>query len=255
MDRTYIESNRIVSRYLSGDLTVREARDFEKYCLDHPDVLNSLPIPVRVKAKMQRKPGVELEPTDFDPTATDTSIDAAGLDDEDDDDTSSSGFRGLPADTRRWVVILGVALAVAIAGIAVLMVQANGMEKQLAAAQRSAKSLQLRAPGSVQEYRARPSAARPGSPTINVGSPNPPQLIELRLDMSEGKYNMFLVTIDNVSDGRAMQIRRVARDTNGELRIGLNSSAFTPGDYDIKLEGYTWRGDTVPMGWVRLGMK
>jgi len=57
MDRTYIESQHIVQRYLSGDLSVREAREFEKYCAEHPDVLNSLPIPARVKAKMARKPG------------------------------------------------------------------------------------------------------------------------------------------------------------------------------------------------------
>ncbi len=31
MDRTYIESQQIVARYLSGDLSVREARQFEKY--------------------------------------------------------------------------------------------------------------------------------------------------------------------------------------------------------------------------------
>ena len=39
MDRKYIENEHIVERYLSGDLTVREARDFEKYCLEHPAVL------------------------------------------------------------------------------------------------------------------------------------------------------------------------------------------------------------------------
>jgi hypothetical protein len=54
MDRTYIESQHIVPRYLSGDLTVREAREFERYCQENPDMLNSLPIPVRVKAKMAR---------------------------------------------------------------------------------------------------------------------------------------------------------------------------------------------------------
>ena len=56
MDRNYIESEHIVDRYLSGDLTVREAREFEKYCLDHPDVLKSMPIPVRLKARLSRRP-------------------------------------------------------------------------------------------------------------------------------------------------------------------------------------------------------
>ena len=43
MDRKYIENEHIVDRYLSGELTVREAREFEQFCLDHPQFLTSLP--------------------------------------------------------------------------------------------------------------------------------------------------------------------------------------------------------------------
>src|SRR5262245_11546250 len=64
MDRTYIESQQIVARYLSGDLTVREARQFEKYCLDNPDWVRELPIPMNLKAKMVRKPGENLDSAD-----------------------------------------------------------------------------------------------------------------------------------------------------------------------------------------------
>ncbi len=56
MDRKYIETEHIVDRYLSGDLTVREAREFEKYCLDHPEALKAMPIPVRLKARLSRRP-------------------------------------------------------------------------------------------------------------------------------------------------------------------------------------------------------
>jgi hypothetical protein len=257
MDRTYIESQHIVSRYLTGDLTVREAREFEKYCQENPDMLNSLPIPVRVKAKMARKPGAELDVSDFDPTATDTAILAAGLDDsdDDDDDRSSSSSRSMSSGSSRWSIVLGIALAVAVAGAGALWVRTGALEKQLVVSQRAVKSLQIRPPGGMQEYRVKPSGAKPSAPTVNIGWPDPPQLIDLRIDMSEGKYNTFLVTIDSVSDGRALQIRRVARDSNGEVRIGLNSSAFGQGDYDLKLEGYTWRGETVPSGWIRLGLK
>jgi hypothetical protein len=255
MDRTYIESQRIVPRYLSGDLTVREAREFERYCQENPDMLNSLPIPVRVKAKMARKPGDELDSSDFDPTATNAAIDAAGLDDDDDDEPARGGFRGLPSESRRWTVVLGVLLAVSVAGAGALWVRLGALEKQLAASQRAAKSLQIRPPGGVQEHRVKPTATKANAPTVNVGWPDPPQIIDLRLDMSEGRYNTFLLTIDSVSEGRAIQIRRVARDSNGEVRIGLNSSAFGQGDYELKLEGYTWRGETVAAGWVRLALK
>ena len=56
MDRKYIENEHIVDRYLSGDLTVREAREFEKYCLDIPKSLKAMPIPVRLKARLSRRP-------------------------------------------------------------------------------------------------------------------------------------------------------------------------------------------------------
>src|SRR5215204_1912363 len=56
MDRKYIENEHVVDRYLSGDLTVREARDFERFCLEHQDFLSSLPIPVRLKTRLARRP-------------------------------------------------------------------------------------------------------------------------------------------------------------------------------------------------------
>lgn len=256
MDRTYIESQRIVQRYLSGDLTVREARAFEKYCLEHPDVLNSLPIPVRVKTKMARHPGSELDAND-DTLPSNTAIEAAGLEDDDDenDDEVTGPKRGLPAESRRWVAILGLALILAVAGVVLLFIRSSDFEKQLITAQRAMKAVQMHAPASIQEYRVRPISAPPTAPTLSIGASAAPQLVDLRIDMSDGKYNTFLVTIDNVSAGRIMQIRRVARDSNGEMRLALNSSAFGAGDYDLKLEGYTWRGDTVPAGWIRLGMK
>jgi hypothetical protein len=259
MDRTYIQSQHIVERYLSGDLSVREAREFEKFCGENPDVLNSLPIPARVKVRMVRKPGAEVSEVenDFDPTATDTSIVAAGLDIDDDEDEAppARGFRGMPRESRRWVVVFGVLFAIAAVGAGALWVRLSGMESQLASAQRAAKAVQIRAPSSVQEYRVKTAATQPQAPTLNIGSPTPPQLIELRVDMTESRYNQFLVTIDSVEGGRVAQFRRVSRDSNREVRLSINTSAFVAGDYDIQFEGHTARGSTYPAGWIRLGMK
>jgi hypothetical protein len=259
MDRTYIESQQIVARYLSGDLTVREARQFEKYCLENPDWVKTQPIPVRLKAKMIRKPGEELEPADLETMPSNTAIEAANLDDDldddDDDDAGPSEYGALPPAALRWVRGLSVALVLAIAGVVGAIMYAGSIRNQLSANQKTTKQFHLRAPGATQEYRVKPSANKPSGPTLNIGWPDSPQWIDLRIDLSEGRYNTFLVTIDSVSDGRVMAFRHVARDSNGELRLNLNSSAFGPGDYDVKLDGDTWRGDTVPVGWVRLGLK
>jgi hypothetical protein len=257
MDHTYIESQQIVARYLSGDLTVREARQFEKYCLENPEWLKSQPIPVRLKAKMTRKPGEELDAADLESMPSNAAIEAAHLDDEEDDDDtpSKTEYGALQPTARRWIRALVIMLVVAIGGIIGAIIYAESLSKQITAMQKSNKQFHLRAPGAAQEYRVRPVAAKPGGPTINVGWPDSPQWMALRVDMSESRYNTFLVTIDSLSDGRVMQIRRVARDSNGELRFDLNSSSFGPGEYDVRFDGYTWRGDTVPAGWIRLGMK
>ncbi|MBC7984147.1 MAG: hypothetical protein H7Y02_09860 [Candidatus Obscuribacterales bacterium] len=253
MDRTYIESQQIVQRYLSGDLTVREARDFEKYCLDHPEVLATMPIPVRLKTKLARRPGEAIDDASM---ASNTALEAAGLTEDDDDDDSPADTRQAAPDAQRRVILgLGLALVVSLAGIAALWFQMSSAEKAMKAELRTAKALQLRPPGAVQTYRITPVNAPPSGPTVNIGVPAAPLLIDLYVNVSDGRYSTFLVTLDDVARGRVMQIRRVARDSNGELRLSLNSSAFGVGDYDLKLEGYTWRGETVPVGWVRLGMK
>ena len=220
MDRTYIESQQIVARYLSGDLTVREARQFEKYCLDNPDWVKTQPIPVRLKAKMIRKPGEELDANDLESMPSNTAIEAAQLDaDEDDDDESTAtGFGALQPVAQRWIKLLSVMLILAIAGVAGAIMYANSISKQLSTTQKTAKEYRLRAPGSTREYRVKPSEAKPNGPTVNIGWPESPQLIDLRINMSEGRYNTFLITITSLSEGHIMQIRRVARDTNGEVR-------------------------------------
>lgn len=257
MDRTYIESQQIVARYLSGDLTVREARQFEKYCLENPEWVKTQPIPVRLKAKMIRKPGEELDPADLESMPSNNAIEAANLSDDDDDvdDSPPEEYGTMPANARRWIRLLLVMLVLAIGGIVGAIMYAGSISQQLSANQKTTKQFHLRAPGTVQEYRVKPVASKPSSPTLNIGWPDSPTMMGLRVDMAEGRYNTFLISIDSTSDGRVMQIRRVARDSNGEVRIDLNSSSFGPGIYDVKFEGYTWRGDTVPAGWIELGLK
>ena len=43
-----------------------------------------------------------------------------------------------------------------------------------------------------------------------------------------------------------MQMRRVARDSSRAAPGTPNSSAFGPGDYLLKIDGYNWRGQLNP---------
>jgi hypothetical protein len=251
MDRTYIKDQNIVQRYLSGDLSLREAREFEKFCLENPDILESLPIPVRLKARLARHP---MDDSDLQAGLATSSIDISD-DDDDDDDTGSPSRWQSGSGGSRTAMVLGIALIASLAGIVVLLLAQSTQQKETQKALREAKATQLQPPGSIQPFRTVLNESKPSAPTLNVGAPNPARFIDLTVDVSKETYNLYLITIDDVTRGRVMQIRRVARDSNRELRITLNSSAFGTGDYDLQFEGYTWRGETVPVGWVRLGIK
>jgi hypothetical protein len=77
-------------------------------------------------------------------------------------------------------------------------------------------------------------------------------MLDLYLPVSYTEYGSFAVTIDKVDHGRVMVVERMSPDSNRDLRLSLNSSAFGPGEYRIRLQGYTWRGLRVDAGWARL---
>ncbi len=255
MDRQHIEAENVVERYLSGDLTVREAREFEKYCADHPQYLATLPIPVRLKTRLSRRPLDDSETGMFQAIPSSTTHAALETSDDDPapgDDRSSGGASGIGRGAA--MTLGGLLLAAVIAAVAFAM-QVSALRERLKSVEQSAEINGLQAPGSVQRYRVAPVRGKPPQATLAVGWARPPQLLDLYIDVSEGKYNQFLITIDRADGTRLMQLRRIARDSNRELRLGLNSSAFGPGEFLLKIDGYTWRGQVEEIGWVRLGLQ
>jgi len=258
MDRKYIEAEHIVDRYLSGDLTVREAREFEEYCHEHPEALKSMPIPVRLKARLARRPAETSETGVFKAipsSVTHAALQATeeGFDLDEEERQFSSGPR--IGGGRGAFIALVFALIAAVAGVVAYAMQANSLSKQVRSMQRAADATQMQAPGSTQNYRVELVRAKPAAPTLNLGWLTPPQWMNLYIDVSEGKYNQFMITVEKLDGGLVMQLRRVARDSNRELRMTLNSSAFGPGDYLFRVEGYNWRGQTEVIGWMRIGLQ
>ena len=49
-------------------------------------------------------------------------------------------------------------------------------------------------------------------------------------------------------------ITNLVKDSNGHLRIALNSTALGPGNYQLTIEGLNWRGDPEPDSWVTIGI-
>jgi hypothetical protein len=118
------------------------------------------------------------------------------------------------------------------------------------------KTATLRAPTRDRSLRVRPNPRSwSAAPDAAIAWPEPPELIELFMPVGYARYREFAVTIDKADQGRMMVLQRLVPDSNGDLRISLNSSAFGPGEYRLRLQGYTWRGQRVDAGWVRLTVK
>lgn len=260
MDRNYIDREHIVERYLAGDLTVREAREFEKYCLEHPEILNELPIPVRLKARLGRRPLDTSETGMFQAipsSATRAALEAHenGDDDEEDEPGPVARRYGSSPPSRVLVYVLIAALIAAVAGVLVYAKRASDLRQQLADAQQQTRAAQMQPPRDVETIMVTPVPSKPNAPTASVGWLTPPHWLDLRINMSQGKINQFQITIDKADGTRVMQIRRINRDSNREVRLALNSSAFGPGDYLLRVDGYNWRGQTEEIGWIMLGLQ
>jgi hypothetical protein len=174
--------------------------------------------------------------------------------DEDDDLHYEREPRLLPLwQERVFVLGLVVACLVLLAVTAVTLRNASLDRKAAAEAESRARALTLRA---VNEERALRIAPNPRSWSRSVDTaidwPEPPQLIELYFPVGYASYLTYALSIDKVDHGRVMVVERMTPDSNKDLRLALNSSAFGPGEYRIRIQGYTWRGERVDVGWVRL---
>ena len=257
MDRQYIENEQIVERYLSGDLTVREAREFQRFCSANPEVLEHLSIPPGLKAQLTQQPQGTASPrshgraNELDVVEDNT---AAIYADIRPNELPSRG-RAAWHRSRALLPILGVALLGALAGLIFVAFRARDLNAELRTVTREKQAAELQAYSTVRTYRVKLVRGRPQKPTLSIGWPMPPELLDMYIDVTEGNFSSFQVTIDRVDGSRALQIRRISRDSNRELRLSLNSSAFGPGDYLMKFDAYNWRGDLQELGWIMLGLQ
>ena len=150
-----------------------------------------------------------------------------------------------------------MALAAALLLLLALTIAARiGSHRDRAAAaefERQARTLTLRPASQLRAVRITPNPRSwSASPDATLGWPEPPELLDLYLPVLYTEFKVFGVTVDKVDVGRLLDLQRMSVDSNRELRFTLNSSAFGPGEYRIRLQGYTWRGQRVDAGWVRL---
>jgi len=230
MDRDFIARNQIVERYLSGRLPLKGATDFENFCKENPKVLDELGLPERVNA------GLRL-------------LEASGK--------PEPWQEKSPRFWSRPQFVLGLVAAVVLLGVALAITASNVSikEQKIARLEKQAAERPLEPATTTRVIRLVPShEAASNTPAVTIGG-GAAQLVDFKIDETRSAYKTFRVTIDRIDQGRVAVLQNLVKDSNGHLRIALNSSALGPGNYQLAIEGLSWRGDPEPDSWVTIGIQ
>jgi hypothetical protein len=231
MDRDFIARNQIVERYLSGKLPIKGASEFERFCKQHPDLLDEIGLPERVNA------GLRL-------------LEASG---------KPEPWQEAPK--RFWhnpLIPLGLAAAVLVLIITTSVVARGSAQKThtIAALTDEVAEQPLDPATTTRTIRLLPSREGASStPAVVIGGSGQTQLADLRIDLTHSPYRLYRITIDRIDQGRVAIINNLAKDSNGHVRIALNSSALGPGNYQFTIEGMNWRGEPQPDSWITIGVQ
>jgi hypothetical protein len=145
-----------------------------------------------------------------------------------------------------WRVAVGAALALLllIIGSLWLAVKLDIAEGRREMLERQAAEGFLRPPSS-----SRTAPVDLDNPaTVTLGAGPLPERVELRIAARTSRFNTFRVAITRNDGVEVLHVDRLQRDSNGELRLAINSSLLPEGGYTVQVEGFTWRGETLPVG-------
>jgi len=230
MDRDFIARNQIVERYLSGKLPVKGATDFERFCHENPELLDEIGLPQHVHA------GLRL-------------LEASGK-----PEPWQEPKKSVWEKPQLMFAFAGMTIVLAVIAL-MLGNQVSDKNQRIAKLQQDLVAQPLEAAATTRIIRVAPD--RQGSsntPAVTIGGGDA-QLCELRIDMSRSAFRMFRITIDRIDQGRVAVIQNIAKDSNGHVRVALNSSALGPGNYSFSIDGVSWRGEVIPDAWVTIGIK
>jgi hypothetical protein len=225
MDRDFVHRNQVVERYLAGRLPLKGAQDFERFCREHPELLDEIGLLERINA------GLRL-------------LDAGG--------------KATPWEepTRKWwekrsILIAAALLTVTLAGVSVVLgARLGAREHSVTTLKAQVAAQPIEAITATQPVLLVPSRTAPSRRSTATVGGHDAQLADLKLDMSWASFTNYRLSIDRIDQGRVAVLYNLLRDSNGALRVAFNTSALGPGDYQLTIEGLDWRGKAVPTAWV-----
>lgn len=225
MDLKLIEQRQIVERYLLGKLSPPEARFFEQLVRKSPELAERFGLAESLKRTMKLL-----------------------------DETGTEWRETQPRfwhDGRVPLAIAGVAALFAVLFVSTWFAK-GALETKAAKLQEQAQIGLLNAPTQTTTIRITP--ARPGErvPTVSLGGRTSTSMVELRVSTTFVGATLYKATIKRDDGTFWARLDNLLRDSNGELRLGVNSGAFAAGVYDVSIAAVNLRGEGQEVGRLKL---
>ena len=227
-DRKFIEDHKLVERYLDNKLPFKGARDLENWCRAHPDYLNELKLSERAHTslKLLENSG---QPQDL--------------------------GEPRPPWWKTIYVPIGLAVIAFVSLVAfwVMVGKYVSLRGELEDTRTLMNQGSLVQPATMRTIYLTPDRA-PGIDKARITlSRSAPLLMELHIDLSyTGKLMQFRLFVDKKDQGRALVLNDLLKDSNGELRMTVNSTGLAAGIYNVRIEALPDRGVPIPIGWLLL---
>jgi hypothetical protein len=230
-DRKFIEDHHLVERYLQSKLPFKGARDLENWCRAHPEYLNELKLSERAHTSLKL-------------------LEASG---------QPMDLREPPPPWWKSVyVLIGLSALAFICLIAfwVMLGKYALLRGELADTRTVMSQGSLIQPATETSLRVTPDRVFGIDRARIVLNHGEPQLMDVHIDMNyTNKLAQFRMFVDKKDQGRALIVNGLFKDSNGELRITLNSTGLAIGTYNIRIEGLPYRGSPIPLGWLILEVR
>lgn len=212
------ERRLLAARYLAGILSPADAQRFEQSVAANPALLDELALGEQL-ARASRLIDVER-----------------------------LGERPPWWHDRRVPIVAAVAILLLAVATAWSGIRAGIAEDRMALLEARAEAGFLLPPSTTRSVRADP---RRGA-TLDIGGGDAPERADIRIPVPGGDFRLFRISIARDDGTMVLEVDRLQRDSNDELRLALNSSVLPPGSYVLDIEGFTWRGETVPLERLRM---
>jgi hypothetical protein len=230
-DRKFIEDHKLVERYLENKLPFKGARDLEIWCHAHPEYLDELKLSERAHASLKL-------------------LEASGRP-QDLGEPKAPWWQSI-------YVLIGLCVATLVSLVACWAVAGKfaSLQSRLEDAKRVKDQGALVQPTTETTKFVAPDHAPGIDHAKIVLSRSAPELMDVHIDLGyTQKLVQFRMFVDKKDQGRALVLNDLLKDSNGELRLTLNSTGLSAGIYTVRIEALPPRGVPIPIGWLLLEVK